>query len=94
MGGPFSVLIAGGGCTGVAFVGFSGIRLCRKNGTKSRPPCSSSQGECWEARKQRDWAPHVPSTPIRCASSVDFPYFGRLVDVRAGLCPLPGWLLL
>ena len=46
-----------------------------------------------ETRKQRKWAPHVPSTPIRCASSVDPPYLGRLVDVRVGLCPLPGWLL-
>ena len=54
MWGPLSVLIAGGGCTGVAFVGFSGIRLCRKNGTKSRPPCLSSQGKCWKTRKQRD----------------------------------------
>jgi len=32
MGGPFNVLIAGGGCTGATLVGFFGIRLCRKNG--------------------------------------------------------------
>ena len=43
MGGPFSVLIAGGGCTGVAYLGFSGIRLCRKNGTKSDPPVKAAR---------------------------------------------------
>jgi len=37
--------------------------------------------------EQREWAPHVPSTPVRCASSVDLSYLGRLVDVRVGLCP-------
>ena len=46
-GGSFSVLIAGGGCTGVALVGFSGIRLCRKNGTKSRPPVKAARVSAW-----------------------------------------------
>ena len=92
MGGLFSVLIAGRGCTGVAFVGFSGIRLCRKNGTKSRPPCLSSQGESLETRKQRDWAPHVPSTPID-ASARWIHLISAVLLMSEACVPLPGWLL-
>ena len=68
--GPFSSLIAGGGCTGVALVGFSGMRLCRKNGTSVNDKNSKPEEHCWTTffasgcRTARDM--QEETTRIRC----------------------------
>ena len=94
MGGPLSVLIAGGGCTGVAFVGFSGIRLCHKNGTKSSS--TSSTGfflnqvyRSWGHTAHRGWARllldrrslvQVPNAPRRRARADDRYYEENIME--------------